>query len=35
VGLLDCAPDSPTDERLQTFADWVFDYYADRPVLEV
>jgi nucleoside-diphosphate-sugar epimerase len=33
--LLGYAPDTPIDEGLQTFADWVTDYYADRPVLEV
>ncbi|WP_263785020.1 NAD-dependent epimerase/dehydratase family protein [Salinibacter grassmerensis] len=33
--LLDWAPETPIDEGLQTFADWVKDYYADRPVLDV
>lgn len=33
--LLGYAPDTPIDEGLQKFADWVKDYYADRPVLEV
>ncbi|MCS4044975.1 nucleoside-diphosphate-sugar epimerase [Salinibacter ruber] len=33
--LLDWAPETPIDEGLQNFADWVKDYYADRPVLEV
>jgi nucleoside-diphosphate-sugar epimerase len=33
--LLDYEPDTPIDEGLQTFADWVKAYYADRPVLEV
>jgi UDP-glucuronate 4-epimerase len=27
--------ETPIDEGLQQFADWVKDYYADRPVLEV
>lgn len=29
------APETPIDEALQKFAEWVTDYYADRPVLEV
>jgi UDP-glucuronate 4-epimerase len=33
--LLDWTPETPIDEGLQTFADWVTAYYADRPVLEV
>ncbi len=33
--LLDWEPGTPIDEGLQQFADWVKDYYADRPVLEV
>jgi nucleoside-diphosphate-sugar epimerase len=33
--LLDWAPETPIEEGLQVFADWVKDYYADRPVLEV
>jgi len=33
--LLDWAPETPIDEGLERFADWVTDYYADRPVLEV
>lgn len=33
--LLDWASETPIDEGLQTFADWVQAYYADRPVLEV
>ncbi len=33
--LLGYEPDTPIEEGLQTFADWVKDYYADRPVLEV
>jgi len=33
--LLDWAPETPIEEGLQVFADWVTDYYADRPVLEV
>jgi nucleoside-diphosphate-sugar epimerase len=33
--LLDWAHDTPIDEGLQKFADWVTAYYADRPVLEV
>jgi hypothetical protein len=27
--------DTPIDQGLQKFADWVKAYYADRPVLEV
>ncbi|WP_258096166.1 NAD-dependent epimerase/dehydratase family protein [Salinibacter sp. 10B] len=33
--LLGYEPDTPIEEGLQKFADWVKDYYADRPVLEV
>ncbi len=33
--LLGWAPETPIDEGLQKFADWVTDYYADRPVLDV
>ena len=33
--LLDWQPETPIEEGLQVFADWVTDYYADRPVLEV
>ncbi len=33
--LLGYAPDTPIREGLQVFADWVKDYYADRPVLAV
>jgi nucleoside-diphosphate-sugar epimerase len=33
--LLGYQPDTPIEEGLQKFADWVKDYYADRPVLEV
>jgi len=33
--LLGCAPETPIEEGLQKFADWVTAYYADRPVLEV
>jgi len=33
--LLDWAPETPIEEGLQKFADWVKTYYADRPVLEV
>jgi len=33
--LLGYEPDTPIDEGLQKFADWVKDYYADRPGLEV
>ena len=33
--LLGYAPDTPIDKGLGKFADWVQDYYADRPVLEV
>ena len=33
--LLGWAPETPIDEGLQQFADWVTTYYADRPVLEV
>ena len=33
--LLDWQPETPIEEGLQIFADWVKDYYADRPVLEV
>ncbi|MCS3950914.1 NAD-dependent epimerase/dehydratase family protein [Salinibacter ruber] len=33
--LLGYAPDTPIDEGLQKFADWVTAYYEDRPVLEV
>ncbi|MCS3755661.1 GDP-mannose 4,6-dehydratase [Salinibacter ruber] len=33
--LLGYEPDTPIDEGLQKFADWVTDYYADRPVLDV
>ncbi|MCS3677803.1 nucleoside-diphosphate-sugar epimerase [Salinibacter ruber] len=33
--LLGWAPETPIDEGLQQFADWVTDYYADRPVLDV
>jgi len=28
-------PETPIEEGLERFADWVTDYYADRPVLEV
>jgi hypothetical protein len=27
--------DTPIEEGLQKFADWITAYYADRPVLEV
>ncbi|MCS3643330.1 NAD-dependent epimerase/dehydratase family protein [Salinibacter ruber] len=33
--LLDWEPETPIDEGLQKFADWVKAYYEDRPVLEV
>jgi nucleoside-diphosphate-sugar epimerase len=33
--LLDWAPETPIEEGLQKFADWVKEYYADRPVLGV
>jgi nucleoside-diphosphate-sugar epimerase len=33
--LLDWQPETPIEEGLQIFADWVKTYYADRPVLEV
>ncbi|WP_259227209.1 NAD-dependent epimerase/dehydratase family protein [Salinibacter ruber] len=33
--LLDWTPETPIDEGLQKFAEWVKAYYADRPVLEV
>ena len=33
--LLDWQPETSIEEGLQVFADWVTDYYADRPVLEV
>ncbi len=33
--LLGYQPDTPIEEGLQKFADWVKAYYADRPVLEV
>ncbi len=33
--LLDWTPETPIDEGLQNFADWVKAYYEDRPVLEV
>ncbi|MCS3861638.1 nucleoside-diphosphate-sugar epimerase [Salinibacter ruber] len=33
--LLDWEPQTPIDEGLQKFADWVKAYYEDRPVLEV
>ena len=33
--LLDWQPETSIEEGLQVFADWVKDYYADRPVLEV
>ncbi|MCS3950912.1 GDP-mannose 4,6-dehydratase [Salinibacter ruber] len=33
--LLGYEPDTPIDEGLKKFADWVTAYYADRPVLEV
>jgi nucleoside-diphosphate-sugar epimerase len=33
--LLGWAPKTPIEEGLRVFADWVTDYYADRPVLEV
>ncbi len=33
--LLGYEPDTPIEEGLRVFADWVKDYYADRPVLEV
>ena len=33
--LLGWAPETLIEEGLQVFADWVTDYYADRPVLEV
>ncbi len=33
--LLGYEPDTPIEEGLRVFADWVKSYYADRPVLEV
>lgn len=33
--LLGYTPDTPIEEGLQHFADWVTAYYSDRPVLEV
>ncbi|MCS4101397.1 nucleoside-diphosphate-sugar epimerase [Salinibacter ruber] len=33
--LLGYEPDTPIEEGLRVFADWVKDYYAERPVLEV
>jgi nucleoside-diphosphate-sugar epimerase len=33
--LLGYTPDTPIEKGLRKFADWVTDYYADRPVLEV
>ena len=33
--LLDWQTETSIEEGLQVFADWVKDYYADRPVLEV
>jgi len=33
--LLGYQPDTPIEEGLQKFADWVTQYYADRPVLDV
>jgi len=33
--LLGWAPETPIEEGLELFADWVKGYYADRPVLEV
>ena len=33
--LLGYEPDTPIEDGLQTFADWVKTYYADRPELEV
>jgi nucleoside-diphosphate-sugar epimerase len=33
--LLGYQPDTPIEEGLHKFADWVTQYYADRPVLEV
>jgi len=33
--LLGYKPDTPIEEGLRRFADWVTTYYADRPVLEV
>ena len=30
--LLGYEPETPIDEGLQTFANWVHAYYADRPV---
>jgi len=33
--LLGWAPETPIEEGLEVFADWVKGYYADRPVLEV
>ena len=33
--LLGYAPDTPIEEGLETFGEWVRSYYADRPVLEV
>jgi nucleoside-diphosphate-sugar epimerase len=33
--LLGYTPDTPIDEGLRKFADWVKEYYADRQVLEV
>ena len=33
--LLDWQPETPIEEGLQVFADWVKDYYADRPILEI
>jgi len=32
--LLGYEPDTPIEEGLQKFADWVTEYYSDRPVLE-
>jgi len=33
--LLDGPPETPIEEGLHVFADWVMDYCADRPVLDV
>jgi nucleoside-diphosphate-sugar epimerase len=33
--LLSYEPGTPIEDGLCVFADWVTDYYADRPVLEV
>jgi len=31
----DWQPETPIEEGLHVFADWVMDYCADRPVLDV